>query len=464
MYQHYFIAALLIVMAASSATHALLNKTDSRSALGWIAVSIVFPFFGPIFYFLFGINRVQNRAVKLNYYLRKRHFESKHHQTYVFNPLKNIQIVSHQLTELPLLGGNSVEILYSGKQAYPSMIQAINSAKDYIYLSTYIFKPDETGTAFINALAEAKDRGVKVFVLIDGVGEFYSIRKASKLLAKNNVDVARFLPPKLVPFNIYINLRNHRKLLIIDDYIGFAGGMNISHQYASNGKNNPKDTHFKLSGSITLQLKHLFEADWRFATQEETNIPTPSCQDQETSSWCRTICDGPGENLGHLSIVIFSAINAATKSITIMTPYFLPNKDLIRALEVAALRGIDVSLILPKNNNLFYVDWACRHMLWQLVGSGINIYYQPGPFEHSKLFIVDSFYTLIGSANFDPRSLRLNYEVGVEIYDKNVATELTEYTHTVIMHSRKLTLDELRSRSLAVKLRDGVAWLFSPYL
>ena len=125
MYQHYFIAALLIVMAASSAIHALLNKTDSRSALGWIAVSLVFPFFGPIFYYLFGINRVQNRAVKLNYYLRKRNFESKHHQTQISSPLKSVQIVSHQLTELPLLGDNSVKVLYSGVQAYPSMLAAI---------------------------------------------------------------------------------------------------------------------------------------------------------------------------------------------------------------------------------------------------------------------------------------------------------------------------------------------------
>ena len=180
--------------------------------------------------------------------------------------------------------------------------------------------------------------------------------------------------------------------------------------------------------------------------------------------WCRTIPDGPGVNMGYLSIVLFSAINAATESITIMSPYFLPTQALIRSLQVAALRGIEVTIILPEKNNLVYVDWACRHMLWQLVGAGIEIYYQPAPFEHSKLFIIDNHYSLIGSANFDPRSLRLNYEIGVEIYDEQLASELSQYTLKVIAGSRLVTLDELAQRSFPVKIRDGIAWLFSPYL
>ena len=349
MYQEYLIAAILFVMAASSAIHALLNKTDSRAAFGWIAVSIIFPFFGPIFYYFFGINRVQNRAVKLNYYLEKRNFKSKHRQAQISNPLQNVQNVSHQLTELPLLGGNTVEVLYSGAQAYPSMLDAIKSAKQYIYLSTYIFKVDETGTNFINTLKDAINRGVKVFVLIDGVGELYSKTKASKLLKANNINVSRFLPPKLTPFNIYINLRNHRKILVIDNNVCFVGGINISDKYASNEEDNPKDIHFKLIGEISLQLKNLFESDWKFANQQDTNVP--DCHNNKpnyTPKWCRTIRDGPGENIGHLTIVLFSAINAATKSITIMSPYFLPDKDLIRALQVAALRGIQVSIILPE--------------------------------------------------------------------------------------------------------------------
>jgi cardiolipin synthase len=464
MYQHYFIAVVLFVLAASAAIHALLNKSDSRSAFGWIAVSLIFPLFGPVLYFLFGINRTENRAVRLDYYSRKRNFDSRHHQTHIIKSLKNVQNVAHQLTKLPSVGGNSVEVLYSGSQAYPAMLKAIHSAQHYIYLSTYIFKVDEIGKQFIEALTQAKQRGVKVYVLIDGIGDYYSKTKASKILKKNGINVDRFLPPRLIPFNIYINLRNHRKILVADNEVCFVGGMNISEEYAYNNNDSPKDIHFKLTGNITQQVKHLFESDWRFTNHQDINIAEKSVEIIDTDLWCRAINDGPGINMGHLSIVLFSAINAATDSIVIMSPYFLPSLTLVHSLEVAALRGIDVSIILPEKNNLFYVDWACRHMLWQLVASGINIYYQPPPFEHSKLFIVDNQYSLIGSANFDPRSLRLNYEIGVEIYDEHLATELSNYTQKVIENSHLITLEELEQRSFAVKIRDGIAWLFSPYL
>ena len=464
MYQQYFIAVILFALAASAAVHALLNKSDSRSAFGWIAVSLIFPLFGPILYFLFGINRTEKRAVRLDYYSRKRKFDSHQHQTGIIKTLKNVQDVAHQLSKQPLVGGNNVEVLYSGTHAYPAMLAAINSAQEYIYLSTYIFKVDDIGKQFIEALTQAKHREVKVFVLIDGVGDYYSITKASKILKKNGIDVDRFLPPRLIPFNIYINLRNHRKILVVDNNVCFVGGMNISEEYAGNQPDSPRDIHFRLTGNITQQVKHLFESDWKFTNQQSTGIKDTTSETITSPMWCRIITDGPGVNMGYLSIVLFSAINAATESITIMSPYFLPTQALIRSLQVAALRGIEVSIVLPEKNNLVYVDWACRHMLWQLIGSGINIYYQPAPFEHSKLFIIDNHYSLIGSANFDPRSLRLNYEIGVEIYDEQLASELSQYTLKVIAGSHLVTLDELAQRSFPVKIRDGIAWLFSPYL
>lgn len=464
MYQHYFIAVVLFVLAASAAIHALLNKSDSRSAFGWIAVSLIFPLFGPVLYFLFGINRTENRAVRLDYYSRKRNFDSRHHQTHIIKSLKNVQNVAHQLTKLPLVGGNRIEVLYSGSQAYPAMLNAIHAAQHYIYLSTYIFKVDEIGKQFIEALTQAKQRGVKVYVLIDGVGDFYSKTKSSKILKKNGINVDRFLPLRLIPFNIYINLRNHRKILIADNEVCFVGGMNISGEYAIGDASSPKDIHFKLTGNITQQVKHMFESDWKFATDHDTPIADKPIEAIDAPQWCRAISDGPGINMGHLSIVLFSAINAATDSIVIMSPYFLPSQTLTRSLQVAALRGIDVSVILPAKNNLVYVDWACRHMLWQLVGSGIDVYYQPPPFEHSKLFIIDNQYCLIGSANIDPRSLRLNYEIGVEIYDEQLATELSHYTQQVIDSSHLITLEELEQRSFSVKVRDAITWLFSPYL
>ena len=155
MYQHYFIAVVLFALAASAAVHALLNKSDSRSAFGWIAVSLIFPLFGPILYFLFGVNRTEKTAMRLDYYSRKRQFDSHHHQTGIIQSLKNVQDVAHQLSKQPLVGGNGVEVLYSGLHAYPSMLSAIDSAQQYIYLSTYIFRVDDIGKQFIKALVHA---------------------------------------------------------------------------------------------------------------------------------------------------------------------------------------------------------------------------------------------------------------------------------------------------------------------
>ena len=501
MYFHYVINIITVVLATYSAVHALINKKDSRAAFGWIAVCILFPIFGPVLYFIFGINRVQARALKLTNSLSN--IRPDQPNAPVISPcdsgiprsLGNLLKVSSRITGLPLTGGNDIEILYSGEQAYPRMLDAISAAKEYVYLCLYIFKADKIGHQFIEALVEAKNRGVEVCVLIDGIGEFYSWNKARSNLEKHSIEVRRFLPPKLMPFNFNINLRNHRKLLVIDDKISFIGGMNIADEYFradENNKRSLKDIHFKMFGKITLQLKNVFESDWHFTGDvmpefnyktaiDDSNNPVicSSIVDEiavnpdvfvgnstatDDSIICRTIIDGPAENFDHLSILLLSAINSAVDNVTLMTPYFLPTREIIGALKIAALRGVGVSIILPEKNNLRYVNWASRHMLWELLERSVNIYYQPEPFAHSKIFVVDHQYSLIGSANIDPRSLRLNYEVGVEVYDAEFANKLNEYVQNILQTCRQLTLEEVDNRALSTKIRDGVAWLFSPYL
>ncbi|MDW3095019.1 MAG: cardiolipin synthase [Gammaproteobacteria bacterium] len=460
---YYLVSLLLFLLAVYSAIHALLHKTDSRAAFGWITISLLLPLFGPILYFLFGINRVHERAKKLDYPPLKFDSYTQNLQSEIPDSLINIQHISYQLTKLPLVAGNTIEVLFSGGQTYPAMLESIRAAKKYIYLSTYIFKVDEIGAKFVQALIEANDRGIDVYVLIDGIGEHYSRIKARRILSKQGVKVDRFLPPKLFPFNMNVNLRNHRKILVVDDEVCFVGGMNICNEYMLE-VSPMKDIHFKIKGELTYQLKALFESDWDFANGGIDKNQNKPFFTSNNLTWCRVISDGPGENLGHLSLVIFSAINAATKSICIMTPYFLPSKELLHALQVAALRNVDVSVVLPLKNNLNFVNWASRHMLSQLITSGVTIYYQPPPFDHSKIFVVDEFYSLIGSANIDPRSLRLNYEVAVEIYDAPVAFKLTQNLNSIIKVSRRVALDELERRPLMIKIRDGIAWLFSPYL
>ena len=469
----YFIVAFLFVLATYSAIHALIFKKDSRAAFGWIAVCILLPFLGPLLYFIFGINRVRKRAHELKVTTSvdglQKHAAQINDDLVSRLPesLIKLEKVSSRITNLQLSGGNELSSYYSGEDTYREMLNAINLSKYYIYLCVYIFKNDKIGRKFIDALIEAKKRGVDVYILIDGIGEFYSIRKVRGILKKKGIKVQRFLPPKLLPFNFSINLRNHRKLLIIDDMVGFIGGMNISEEYYSDDKNfnTPlKDTHFKIFGSVILQLKEVFESDWHFVGEKINSYPCVNTVNSYDRIICRTIVDGPGENLDHLSIILLTAINSANKTITLMTPYFLPSRELIAALQITALRGVNITIILPEKNNLSYVHWATNHMLWELLGSGVNVFFQPGPFSHSKLFVIDDQYSLIGSANIDPRSLRLNYEVGLEVYDEDFAINLMNYAKKTLQVSRPVTLEEVDNRPLIIKVRDGIAWLFSPYL
>ena len=471
MLYQYALGFLIFIIATYTAIHALINKKDSRAAFGWIAVCYLLPLLGPFLYFLFGINRVRTRAKKLTYSTKEiisnnsyKNLRRSINQQ-IPNSLKNLETVTYRITGLHLKGGNDIEILYSGEHAYPAMLEAIQNAKKYVYLCSYIFKADNIGQKFIQYLVNAKNRGVEVYILIDGIGEYYSWKKVKKYTEKYDLQARLFLPPKLIPFNFNINLRNHRKFIIIDDMVSFAGGMNICDEYyPQDSKQKPlKDVHFKITGSVTLQLKKIFEEDWRFTGGKIFSNNTEKDEPTEPIL-CRAIVDGPAESIDNLSIILVSAINSAVDDILLMTPYFLPSRELISAMQTASLRGVDIRIILPEKNNLNYVSWAMRHMLWELLERGINIYYQPEPFEHTKLFIVDNQFCLIGSANIDPRSLRLNYEVGIEVYDGEFSSKLSHYFKNVLKTCRKVSLEEVDNRKLILKIRDGVAWLFSPYL
>jgi len=343
---------------------------------------------------------------------------------------------------------------------------AISQAKHAVCLASYIFETNQSGHAFIEALANARSRGVEVRVLLDGIGELYSFPRAGRLLKRHKVRVARFIPPRILPPAIHINLRNHRKLLVVDNNVGFTGGMNIGDRHLRirpDGRAGIADVHFQFTGPIIDQLQQAFDEDWSFATGDETLQHYASHADNGTAI-CRVITDGPNEDLGKLAMIMTGAVALARRRIAIMTPYFLPPPVLVNALQAAALRGVDVSVILPQQSNQPLAHWATRNMLWELLQYGVHIYYQPTPFAHSKFFLIDDDYAHIGTANLDPRSLRLNFELVVEIFDTAFVTAVDEHFERVRKTATEETLAGVDGRSLLVRLRDATAWLFSPYL
>jgi cardiolipin synthase len=371
------------------------------------------------------------------------------------------------VTGAELVPGNAVEPLLNGDAAYPAMLAAIDGAARSVALTTYIFDRGQVADRFIDALARAVQRGVMVRVLIDGVGARYTSPPIQRTLRAYDITAALFLTPRVPLPHPYVNLRNHRKLMVVDGTIGFCGGLNIRDgcMLALDPAEPTQDVHFRIRGPVVQQLMRAVGFDWEFTTGERLSGPAwfPPLA-PAGAVVARGVADGPDENFETLLMTLLGALAQATSSIRIATPYFLPDPPLIDALRVAALRGVRVEIILPEHGNLRLVQWAATAQLSQVVRWGCEVHLSPPPFDHSKLFVMDGVWSLIGSANWDPRSLRLNFEYSVECYSTELAAQLNTVLDAKLVGARPVTLNDLEGRSLAVKLRDGVAWLAQPYL
>ena len=464
------LSTLAILLSIVCAGHALLWKRDPRAALGWIAVCLLLPGIGALLYLLFGVNRIKAKAR----YLRRQwpmpdnsdlddpvltaDWPSEH---FGFTRL------SRKVTRRLFVQGNRIELLVNGEEAYPAMLEEIGGARESIGLCTYIFDSDRVGLQFVDALADAVARGVDVKVLVDGVGEIYSRPRISGLLKEKGVRTARFLPWDRWQRVLHLNLRNHRKILVIDGKLAFTGGMNIGVRHLADASDNPKkalDLHFKVRGPVVADVEQAFLEDWSFATGANYLRAKPLELPSVGDLWARAIIDGPNEDFEKLRWMYMGATNAARESVRVMTPYFVPDRELVASLNAAALRGVKVEIVLPEESNIPFVRWATDAMLWQVLEHGVQVFRQPPPFTHSKLFVVDGAYAIVGSGNFDARSLRLNFEFNLEIYGEEFVSVLAQHFDRAKARSALLTLPEIDGRPLAVKLRDGFARLFAPYL
>lgn len=465
------VAVLTVVGAAVAFVHAVLYKRDSRAAVIWVGFILLAPVAGAVFYFLFGINRIQRRASSLRGSDRalERHPEEDEGIDEVSHSrqLQTLSRLVGRVTELPLIPGNRFEPLVTGDKAFPAMLEAIDGARQSVTLATYIFDRDSVGLKFVDALRRAVERGVQVRVLVDAAGARYSIPSIIGVLEKACVPVARFLPTVVPLRSITINLRNHRKVLVVDGSIGFTGGMNIREGNCDlPGKGlRIRDTHFRVTGPIVANIQAVFADDWLFSTGEKlAGHPWLVRLPEVGSTFARSIVDGPDADINKLRWSILAGLSAAHESVQVITPYFLPDQGLIAGLNLAAMRGVKVDIILPLENNLKIVQWATMAILWQVLLHGCRVWFVPGVFDHSKVMVVDRLWSMIGSANWDPRSLRLNFEYNIECYGPELARKLGDMADDCIRNAREVTLADVDARSLPVKFRDGIARLFQPLL
>ncbi len=474
---YYVAGALTVLLAVIASGHAILYKRDSRAAVSWVGLIVLVPVVGALLYALLGINRIRRNATGLRADAPRlsgsfatvaaadralaRHLSPDDAH------LVTLARYVDRVTRRSLTEGNTVTPLVNGEQAYPAMLRAIDAAERSIALSTFIFDQDATGNRFADALQRATKRGVVVRVLIDGLGARYSWPPIVRALKQRGLTVARFMPtiaPWRAPF---WNLRNHRKILVVDGSVGFTGGMNLrqGHLVAALPKRPVQDMHFRLAGPVVQHLMEAFAEDWVFTTRELLTGPTwfpPLAPVGAVAA--RGITDGPDEDFEKLRWVLQGALGVARQSVRIVTPYFLPDATLVTMLTVAALRGVKVEILLPAKNNHPLVHWAAQAQLWQVVKRDCDVYYTPPPFDHTKLMLVDHTWVLLGSANWDPRSLRLNFEFNVECYDATLATQLGAFMDAKRDMSRLVTPEELDALPLPIRLRNGIVRLGAPYL
>jgi cardiolipin synthase len=459
------LAALAHIAIATGVTvHVLLNKRNIGAAMSWMGIAWLSPFVGGVLYYALGVNRVKRRALSLR--RERSHMflvEEVAPDAPEAGPLTPLEYAIGRLTGLSAEAGNRISPLRNGDGTYPAMLEAIDSAKKSVGLASYIFRDDEAGLPFIQALIRAHRRGVAVRVLIDGIGSGYFWSGTYSRLSEAGVPVDRFLH-SYVPWKTpFLNLRNHRKILVVDGRIAFTGGINIGREnvLAARPPHPVRDTHFRLEGPVVEQLTEAFADDWLYETGEklldEAWFPKLAPVGEAVA---RVVTSGPDEDMEQIEFAILHAISCARRSVRVVTPYFLPPDMLTTALGLAAMRGVTVDILVPEQSNHRILDWARRVPLRNLVEAGCNIWLLPAPFDHSKLMTIDDAWSLIGSANWDTRSFRLNFELNVEVHDEAFAHALMES----LPKGRPLSKAEIDGDSFPLKLRNNAARLLQPYL
>jgi cardiolipin synthase len=456
---------LHIAFALIVSVHVLLHKRDIGAAIGWMGLAWLSPFVGSGLYVMFGINRVHRKAFRFRRRHPARHGQQQTGGTERDDQLAPLVRAVAAITQRPLLPGNAIDLLRNGDEAYPAMLTAIEAASISIGLSSYIFYDDAAGEKFVAALAAARDRGVEVRVLIDGIGSGYFHSPTLRSLHGRGVKAARFMH-SLVPWHMpFLNLRNHRKILVIDGKLAFIGGINISqgNVLASKPADPIRDVHFRVQGPVVAQIAEAFAADWYFTTGEELRNKSwfPPLEQVGTAQ-ARIVTSGPDIDLEKMDLMFLQAIGCARNSIKIATPYFLPEERQIMALSLAAMRGVTVDIVIPMQSDHFVVDWAARAHVGPVLAAGGRLWRAPKPFEHSKLLAIDGQWALIGSANWDVRSMRLNFEINMEVYDADFAALVEEQIEK--RKGQALTLKKINRRPYLIRLRDRAARLFLPYL
>ncbi len=469
---------LLALVAVASV---LRRRKEPAAMVAWIFALLALPVLGVLAYWLVGSDRLRRKVGRRRRRvadLIARYKQRAEQQSQAAGePLEQhlpadqlpIAQLGHRLAQMPAAPGNDVLVLEEANATYTALEEALCAARHHIHLDYYIWQPDETGRHFRDLLAARARAGIQCRLLLDAVGSRRIRRRFLRPLLDAGVQVAFFLPIWVFPLRRRwsLHLRNHRKIAVIDGQTAFLGSQNIGDEYRGRLRHLSPwyDTHLRVVGPAALFVQQTFAEDWYLATRERLDsaafFPEP---ERRGDSVVQVLPTGPDQADSTLAQIVFAAVSSAHSSIRIATPYFAPDLAVRMALAHACYRGVRVTLVLPTRSDSRLAVWAARSFYRELLASGVEVYEYDAGVLHSKLVTVDDRWCMVGSANMDVRSFRLNFEITALLYDAAVTAELGRSLDRVCAGARRIHGRELRQRGVWRQMGEGAARLFAPLL
>lgn len=454
-----------------------LENRHPTKTITWLIVLGVFPIVGFIFYILFGRNVRKNRLFQKKAMIDERTFqkiEGAHSKTddiphYIDEHQLRLYRLAQRLGKSPVSSKTYSEVLTNGEGTFSKIMEVLREANHHIHLEYYIVRDDKVGSEIKELLIEKAKQGVEVRFLYDAVGSWKLSKEYIQELKVAGVEIVPFSPVRLPFLNHKVNFRNHRKIIVVDGKKGFVGGLNIGDEYLGRNANFGfwRDTHLYLHGEAVRSLQLIFLQDWYYMTGETlltTNYLTPAYLDSEKNGGVQLIAGGPDNEWEIIKNLFFEMIVSAKKSIWIATPYLIPDVDILSALRIAALAGIDVKIIVPKHPDKKIVFFASRSYFPELLEAGVQVYEYEKGFMHSKFFIIDNDLASIGTSNLDMRSFHLNFEVNAFLYQSNSIQSLVTDFQDDLANSTEINYEEFMKRSISQRLFESLSRLLSPLL
>ncbi|MDW8568748.1 cardiolipin synthase [Staphylococcus shinii] len=458
-----------------------MERRSAGSVWAWLLVLVLIPILGFIIYLFIGrqiqrdhifsldeddkigIEMIVNEQLEA---LKNDNFSKGNHQIVKFKDMVQMLLYNNAAF---LTTDNEIKIFTDGKKKFDSLLKDIEEATDYIHIQYYIFRNDSLGKLILNALERKLEQGIEVKMLYDDMGSRGLSLKDFKSFRKNGGQVEAFFPSKLPLINLRMNNRNHRKIVIIDGHIGYVGGFNVGEEYLGKKKKFGywKDTHLRIVGDAVNALQLRFMLDWNSqATRDNLKYADRYFPDIDSGGTIgvQIASSGPDETWEQIKYGYLKMIASAKQSIHIQSPYFIPDQSFLDAIKIAALGGVDVSIMIPNKPDHPFVYWATYNNVASLLDAGVNIFHYNNGFLHSKTLVIDDEVASVGTTNMDHRSFTLNFEINAFIYDTHIAKELRLAFEKDLEVSYRLTKEIYQQRNLWIKFKEGISRLLSPIL